>query len=175
MLRRISFLRFVPTAGALRRRRNGVAVLALAAFVLAQLWPVPARLETDDPVRRIAGPVLADVVEVRDGDTVEVEAYIWPNHTVRVAVRLRGIDAPEERGKCEAEKRAAARAGERLKAMIGGDRVELRDIEGDKYYGRVVADLGTEREPDLARALLRENLVRPYDGGRRKGWCAGVS
>ncbi|WAP70646.1 hypothetical protein [Jiella pelagia] len=64
--------------------------------------------------REIAGPVAANVVKVRDGDTVEVEAFVWPMQSVHVAVRLRGIDAPEKRGKCEAEKAAAARATARL-------------------------------------------------------------
>ena len=60
--------------------------------------------------REIAGPVAAHVVKVRDGDTVEVEAFVWPMQSVHVAVRLRGIDAPEKRGKCDGEKAAAARA-----------------------------------------------------------------
>ncbi len=121
--------------------------------------------------RRIAGPVEASVVKVRDGDTVEVLAFVWPMQAVHVAVRLRGIDAPELKGKCPGESEAAERARNRLVELIGEGPVRLHDISGDKYFGRVLADLSVAGEPDLARRPLREELVAPYEGGRRRDWC----
>ncbi|MBP0617135.1 thermonuclease family protein [Jiella mangrovi] len=121
--------------------------------------------------REIAGPVLAKVVKVRDGDTVEVEAFVWPMQSVHVAVRLRGIDAPEKRGKCDGEKAAAARATARLKELVGQDRVFLSDISGDKYFGRVLAKLSVDGNRDLGKTLLKEGLVAPYGGGKRRNWC----
>ena len=125
--------------------------------------------------REIAGPVAAHVVKVRDGDTVEVEAYVWPMQSVHVAVRLRGIDAPEKRGKCEGEKAAAARATARLKQLVGTNDVYLTDISGDKYFGRVLAKLSVKGNPDLGNTLLKEGLVEPYRGGKRRDWCAEAS
>ncbi|MCE7028976.1 thermonuclease family protein [Jiella avicenniae] len=122
--------------------------------------------------REIAGPVAANVVKVRDGDTVEVEAFVWPMQSVYVAVRLRGIDAPEKRGKCAAEKAAAARATARLQELVGSGEVRLSDISGDKYFGRVLARLSAKGNDDLARTLLKEGLVAPYKGGKRRNWCA---
>lgn len=122
--------------------------------------------------REIAGPVAANVVKVRDGDTVEVEAFVWPMQSVHVAVRLRGIDAPEKRGKCEAEKAAAARATARLTELVGSGEVRLSDVSGDKYFGRVLAKLSAGENQDLARTLLKEGLVAPYKGGKRRNWCA---
>ncbi|MBO0664298.1 thermonuclease family protein [Jiella sp. MQZ9-1] len=126
----------------------------------------------DEPFQtQIAGPVAAKVVKVRDGDTVEVEAYVWPMQSVHVAVRLRGIDAPEMHGKCPAEKAAAARATDRLKALLDTDHVYLTDISGGKYFGRVLARLGVDGNADLGRTLLKEGLVVPYQGGKRRDWC----
>ena len=122
--------------------------------------------------REIAGPVAAKVVKVRDGDTVEVEAFVWPMQSVHVAVRLRGIDAPEKRGKCPAEKAAAARATARLSELVGTGEVRLTDVSGDKYFGRVLARLSAKGNDDLARTLLKEGLVAPYKGGKRRNWCA---
>ena len=134
---------------------------------------MPALAASDDdlPPREIAGPVDARVVQVRDGDTVQIEAYIWPLQSVTVAVRLRNVDAPELRGRCEAKKAAARRARDRLAELVGDGSVRIRRISGDKYFGRVLAEMGSTKAPDLGAVLLREGLVDAYDGGRRRDWC----
>jgi len=144
--------------------------LALALSLLA--GAASAAPDDDLPPREIVGPVEARVLKVRDGDTVEVEAYVWPLQTVTVAVRLRNVDAPELRGKCEEEKAAARRARERLAELVGEGSVTIRHISGDKYFGRVLAEMGSAAAPDLGAVLLREGLVDAYDGGRRRDWCA---
>lgn len=141
--------------------------LMLAAALVLSALPAFAQ----ESLRRIHGPVEARVVKVRDGDTVEVAAFVWPGQAVHVAVRLRGIDAPELRGQCPSETQAAETARARLAELVGQDTVLLTAISGDKYFGRVLADLATESEPDLAARLLREGLVERYDGGRRRDWC----
>jgi len=55
----------------------------------------------------ITGPVSAKVVKVYDGDTFTVEAFPWPGITATASVRVNGVDTPEIRGKCEAEKQKA--------------------------------------------------------------------
>jgi len=52
---------------------------------------------------RLPGPVLARVMTILDGDTLEVQARIWLGQAVTTRVRLDGIDAPELIGKCGAE------------------------------------------------------------------------
>ncbi|MBO0905527.1 thermonuclease family protein [Jiella sp. MQZ13P-4] len=94
--------------------------------------------------------------------------------SVHVAVRLRDIDAPEKRGHCEAEKAAAARATARLGQLVEGGEVFLSEISGDKYFGRVLARLSVRGNDDLSRTLLKEGLVAPYRGGRRRDWCSGA-
>jgi endonuclease YncB( thermonuclease family) len=117
------------------------------------------------------GPVEATVIEVLDGDTFLAEALVWPGHTVTVNVRIRGIDAPEMRARCEAERLGAEKARDALSRLFGGDPVSISNISGAKYYGRVLADVTTADGQGVAPLLLGENLVRPYGGGRREPWC----
>ena len=101
------------------------------------------------------GPVEAVVLEVLDGDTFLAEALVWPGHTVTINVRIRGIDAPEMKARCEIEKRAALRARDALMALFGNRPVAISNVSGAKYYGRVLADVSTSEGraggPDLAR------------------------
>jgi micrococcal nuclease len=117
------------------------------------------------------GPVEATVVEVLDGDTFLAEALVWPGHTVRVNVRIRGIDAPEMKARCDAEHTAAERARQALASLFGKNPIAISNISGAKYYGRVLADVTTADGQGVASVLLGEKLVRPYDGGRREAWC----
>ena len=143
-------------------------LLALATPLLATLSVAMASEAA------ISGPIAAEVVKVRDGDTVEVTAHIWPQQTVAVAVRLRGIDAPEISGKCPAEKQAAEVAKARLVTLLAGGSVTLANVSGDKYFGRVLAEMSAEGEADVGAILLREGLVAPYQGKARRNWCDGA-
>ena len=117
------------------------------------------------------GPVEATVVDIIDGDTFLADAQVWPGHSVRVNIRIRGIDAPEMKARCPVEKVAAVRARQALLLIIGDGRVSISNIGGAKYYGRVLADVATRDGQAVAEILLREELVRAYAGGRREGWC----
>ena len=119
----------------------------------------------------LEGPVAAQVERVVDGDTLAIRAKVWIGQEVTVLVRLRGIDAPELRGACEEEIARARAATAGLTAIVGRGPVILRRIEGDKYFGRVVADISSETSPDIAEALVAAGLARRYDGRRRGSWC----
>ncbi len=124
---------------------------------------------------RLAGPFVATVKDVIDGDTLTVEVPVWLGMALTTSVRLRGIDAPELHGRCPREKDRAAAARRRL-AEETTPQVMLRNVTGDKYYGRVEADVTTV--PDglsLSAAMLKSGLVRPYDGGKRGDWCGLAS
>jgi micrococcal nuclease len=140
--------------------------LAALVGLVAALAPLPA-----SAAKLFRGPVEAVVVEVLDGDTFLAEAFVWPGHTVRVNVRIRGIDAPEMKARCGAERIAAERAREALASLFGEDPVAISNISGAKYYGRVLADVTTAEGRGVASVLLGEKLVRPYGGGRREAWC----
>lgn len=119
----------------------------------------------------MAGPVSATVERVIDGDTFVASANVWPGHSVRVSIRLRGVDAPELRSKCPAERAAAEAARTALEKLIAGAPVEVANIGGGKYYGRVLADVTTASGTGAAEAMLAAGHVRPYAGGRRASSC----
>lgn len=118
-----------------------------------------------------AGPVEARVLSVLDGDTFVAEAHVWPGQFVRINVRIRGVDAPEMKGRCASERQAARQARDVLTLMLGEDPVVISNIGGAKYYGRVLADVFTAEGEEVSRVLIAEGLARPYQGGKRKGWC----
>lgn len=118
----------------------------------------------------LEGPVAAMVERVVDGDTLAIRAKVWLGQEIVVLVRLRGIDAPELRGDCPGEIAQAGSAAAALASYVGAGPVTLRRIEGDKYFGRVVADVGAP-QGDLAARMLQAGLVRSYEGGKRAQWC----
>ncbi|MBI2240033.1 MAG: thermonuclease family protein [Magnetospirillum gryphiswaldense] len=121
---------------------------------------------------RLPGPIPARVIRVVDGDTVVVRARIWLGQDVETSVRLSGIDTPEKRGKCEAERQAALQAEAFTAARAAPDSlVFLHDVIADKYGKRVVARILSVQGEDLGRALIAARLARPYDGGHKDGWC----
>jgi endonuclease YncB( thermonuclease family) len=117
------------------------------------------------------GPYSAEVERVVDGDTLAVRVAIWIGQDLNVLVRIRGIDAPETRGNCESEKEQARQATLALQRLIASGNVALTTIEGDKYFGRVIADVATASAEDVAAALVSSGFVRAYDGGTRQSWC----
>jgi micrococcal nuclease len=131
-------------------------------------------LSTGTYATELAGPIEARVVRVIDGDTFEADALVWPGHTVRVNVRIRGIDAPELRTSCGAEKAAAVEARDVLATLLVSGSVQVRNVGADKYYGRVVADVVTGDGDDIAVEMVRLAVARSYDGGTRPAFCASL-
>jgi micrococcal nuclease len=139
-----------------------------AAFVCAALV---AAAPAAHAAETLPGPYRATVERVVDGDTLAVRVAVWLGLEVRVSVRIRGIDAPELRARCPAERALAEAAAEHLAALVGGGPVKLTNIAGGKYHGRVIADVATAKVGDFAAAQLAAGLARTYEGGRREGWC----
>ena len=115
----------------------------------------------------------ARVGRVIDGDTFDATVMLdGGNITVPVRVRIRDVDTPEIHGKCAAEREMAAAARARLAQMLPvGSVVELTNIKDDKYLGRIDANVADGQGTDVGRALVRAGLGRPYNGGKRAGWC----
>ncbi|MEI9885448.1 MAG: thermonuclease family protein [Rhizomicrobium sp.] len=120
--------------------------------------------------KEFPGPVSAHVDRVIDGDTFEATAAIWLGQTVAVRVRIAGIDAPELRARCEAERARAEAARAYLGRRLAGGEVRLSALRHDKHGGRVDAHV-VDAQGDIAAHMIRAGLARPYDGGRRDGWC----
>ncbi|WP_117194595.1 thermonuclease family protein [Rhizobium terrae] len=128
-----------------------------------------AALSTEAIARdEISGPVAAEILRVVDGDTLLVEAQPWPQQKMEVYVRIRGIDAPEVKSKCEQVRTAGLDAQHALETLTArSNRIQLTRISGDKYFGRIVADVTLSDGRSAADDLLLAGLVRTYDGGRK--------
>lgn len=121
----------------------------------------------------IAGPVTAEVLRVIDGDTILVAAKPWPQQTMEVYVRLRGIDAPELKSACAATREAGLQARAALASLTSDqDQIQLTQISGDKYFGRVVADISLSDGRNPAQEMLSAGYVSPYDGGSKTKACS---
>lgn len=115
--------------------------------------------------------VSAEVQKVIDGDTLTVNAEIWPDLTHVGRVRVRGVDTPEIRGQCEQEKALALAARDFVRALLADQTVMLSEIENDLYGGRVLARVHLATGEDLADLVIDAGYGRPYEGGKRKSWC----
>jgi endonuclease YncB( thermonuclease family) len=160
---------------------------AIAALVVALGGAVTAATAAKAS-EVLQGPVVARMIRVIDGDSLEVEAKIWLGQSLRIQVRLEVVDTPELRGACKAEKALAQRAKAELSQLFEASGEEkpvllLYDIRNDKYGGRVLARVHLAETPadekqrrlengrDLGQHLLSRGLARPYNGGRRIAWC----
>lgn len=118
------------------------------------------------------GNVIVDeVTSIYDADTFTVNIHDWPPLIgERISVRVKGIDAPELKGKCRSEVLKARQAKEfTVEQLRSGKRIELRNLGRDKYF-RVLADVIIDGK-DLAAQLVSRNFARLYDGGTKSSWC----
>lgn len=146
----------------------GTSQLVAAAWLLAvgPLFTSPV-----NAAKLFHGPVEANVVDVIDGDTFLADALVWPGQSLRINIRIRGIDAPEMKSRCQTEHDAALRARDGLVDILGVQPILISNIAGAKYYGRVLADVVAANGKEVAEEMILRSLVRPYGGGKRAGWC----
>ena len=123
--------------------------------------------------QKIYGDILGvEYVKNYDGDTITFNIKgVHPLLGENVSVRLRGVDTPEIRGRCQAEKELALKA-KRFVANIlrRAKRINLRRVARGKYF-RIVADVEVDGR-DLKAMLLERGLGVPYHGGRKARWFA---
>ncbi len=114
---------------------------------------------------------VSELVRVYDGDTITVDIADWPPIVGDdISIRVRGLDTPEIRGKCDLEKAMARVARDRMREILeGAEAITLLDYERGKYF-RLVATVMADGK-DVADILIGEGLAKPYDGGKRQGWC----
>jgi endonuclease YncB( thermonuclease family) len=118
------------------------------------------------------------VERVIDADTLEVKLFVLPGLEYTIAVRSRGVDAPEtNRPACEAERVLGEKAAASVGGKFGPGRpVRLSDIETDKFGGRIVAQIDrwdSDRMKSLSEELLETGQAVPYIAGQDHNWCEG--
>ena len=138
--------------------------------VLIVLVLMTAMTATAD--ERTYGNLPAKYVKNYDGDTVTVTIPgVHPLLGDKISVRVRGIDTPEVKGKCQQEK-DLARTGQRLvESMLKNAKtVTLENVGRGKYF-RIVADVIADGK-SVGAVLLKNNLAVVYDGGKKiMDWC----
>ena len=112
-----------------------------------------------------------DVVRVYDGDTIFVNISQVPSlFGEELGVRLKSIDTPEIRGKCEEEKLRANAAKNLVVTLLqnNDNKVVLKNCERGKYF-RIICDVYAPI--DIGQVLLENSLANSYYGGTKIDWC----
>ena len=140
-------------------------------FIILLLLPLIA-----NAAKPTYGSYRAEVIKVKDGDTVLLDVAIWPNLTKRISLRLNGVNTPEKRGKgvTDCEKKAAQKATEFTQQFLKDTKfVFVSNVKLGKYAGRALGNI-TKGKQDLAKALLEAGHAKKYDGGKREPWCGTI-
>lgn len=139
----------------------------LAHTVRGDLGDVRARNDV------LVGPITARVVQVKDGDTVQIAAETLPGYFVTTDIRIGGIDTPEKGGRadCPSEAARATRATAATRSLIEGQLVQLSNVAFEKYGARMLGSIRTQGGVDAAENLITQGLARAYDGGTKQSWC----
>jgi len=108
-----------------------------------------------------------------DGDTIKVDVANLPEvFGKNLSVRLRGIDAPSLRGKCQQEKELAKKSKDFLHFLIKNERFTLQNIERGKYF-RILADIRLSDGRNVSDIMLFNNHAVKYDGFKKThNWCS---
>ena len=126
----------------------------------------------------LALPALAEdfknveYVRAYDADTITVDVKGIPAvFGDDIGIRVAGVDTPEIRGKCAAEKKLAIKARDRVRGLLESAKtIDLLNVERGKYF-RLVARVEIDGT-DLSQLLLKEGYAVEYDGGKKtKNWC----
>lgn len=119
------------------------------------------------------GDAIVDTVtSIYDGDTFRANIKEWPPIVgLKIPIRVAGIDTPEIRGKCQAEKILARQARQiTIDALNNAKVIKLQNIKRGKYF-RLVAIVMVD-DINLGNILINKNLAVAYDGGKKtKNWC----
>ena len=120
--------------------------------------------------RAYATPAIVDYVI--DGDTFGARVMLDDGVRITVHVRIANVDTPELHRVCDYEINMANMARNRLAELLPvGAIIELKNIRDDKYLGRIDALVYDADGNNIGQMLIDEKFGRPYDGGRRMGWC----
>lgn len=103
----------------------------------------------------------AKILRVVDGDTYEVEVDLGFNVFTKQKIRLLGVNAPETKGKDEAEKKLGLEAKAWVETAIPLGTIVLLTAKGKDSFGRYLADIIIDGK-NLADLLLENTATREY-------------
>ena len=113
------------------------------------------------------------VRRVIDGDTIDVDADLGFDVTIKLRLRFAGINTPESRTRNLEEKALGKAATAFLKdALESADAVEFESHDRGKF-GRVLATpyiIKCGKRTDIGKLMIREGHAREYYGGKMEPW-----
>ncbi len=113
------------------------------------------------------------VRRVIDGDTIDVDADLGFDVSIKLRLRFAGINTPESRTRNLEEKALGKAATAFLKdALESADAVEFESHDRGKF-GRVLATpyiIKCGKRTDIGKLMIREGHAREYYGGKREPW-----
>ncbi len=131
--------------------------------------PVPQSFASKHPAEENSFQYI-EFVSCYDGDTCKFNIANLPDvFGQKLPVRLRGIDTPEIRGKCNKEKELAYKARDFIRFLLNkAETIELRNISRGKYF-RIVADIYADNK-NVSEMMLFNGHARPYES--KIDWCS---
>tara|TARA_R100001086_G_scaffold176698_2_gene97551 strand:+ start:302 stop:694 length:393 start_codon:yes stop_codon:yes gene_type:complete len=108
-----------------------------------------------------------EVVNVVDGDTIDIVIDLGFDLTKKERVRLAGIDAPESRTSNAEEKQFGLEAAEYLKSRLDSSSNLKIKTEKDGKFGRMLGYLYDEKG-SLNEDMVARGYAWVYDGGTRE-------
>jgi micrococcal nuclease len=150
----------LPSRRSPRLRVGEVRLVLLGGILAGLIW---AQVPAGTPAVAAGAAHVGDpwAVAITDGDT-----FRYRGEKIRIA----DIDAPEVRGRCPHEIRLAARATDRMEALLQAGPFEMRRLDRDEdRYGRKLRVVLRDGR-SLGDQLVAEGLARTWTG-RREPWC----
>ena len=114
----------------------------------------------------------ARVLNIVDGDTLDILIDLGFNITIKERVRLYGVDTPESRTRNLEEKKKGLAAKQFVKDWLDDAEVEITTEEKGKF-GRYLAIIyvpGVNAKVNFNKMLITEGHAREYFGEKKKGW-----
>jgi len=108
-----------------------------------------------------------EIVNVVDGDTIDIIIDLGFDLTKKERVRLAGIDAPESRTSNAEEKQFGLEAAEYLKSRLDSSSNLKIKTEKDGKFGRMLGYLYDEKG-SLNEDMVARGYAWVYDGGTRE-------
>lgn len=110
------------------------------------------------------------VINIVDGDTVDVEIDLGFDIAITQRVRLAGIDTPESRTKDLREKKLGLEAKEYLQKTIaaGAYKIKTEKPNSTEKYGRMLGWFYVDQqEESINDSMIKLGYAWPYDGGTK--------
>ena len=124
-----------------------------------------------NPVEIHASPDFK-IYDVYDGDTVKAILYALQPPLNKVSFRIKGIDTPEIRTKCQSEKTFGLEATAFLKDQIEQTKKIGITVYGwGKFGGRIIVDMYLDGK-SVKDLMIDNGYAVEYDGKKKTfDWC----